>query len=472
MAQQIRTRFAPSPTGYLHVGGARTALFSYAFARHFGGTFVLRIEDTDVERSTPEATKAILAAMEWLDLDYEEGPFFQMQRIERYRGVISEMLLDGRAYHCYASPAELDQMREAQRARGEKPRYDGRWRPAAGKVLPTPPAGVSPVVRFANPVDGDVSWDDLAKGVITISNHELDDLVIARSNGEPTYNFCVCVDDWDMRITHVIRGEDHVNNTPRQINILRALGAELPVYCHVPLILGPDGHKLSKRKSTVSVMQYEADGFLPEALINYLARLGWSHGDSEVFSRADLVSWFDGHNISGSPAQWDAKKLAWMNHQYIKAADDARLAALVLPRLEAGGARIDLGPDLKLVVALLKDRAETLVDLARAAMLFYQPYQLTAALIEQHIAAAAWPALKAFADEASGISWNRVEIAALIKTLLARFSLKMPQLALPLRVLVLGNPQAPSVDAVLELLGRELVIERIRAAELQYAKLS
>ena len=470
MAQQIRTRFAPSPTGYLHVGGARTALFSYAFARHFGGTFILRIEDTDVERSTPEATQAILAAMEWLDLDYEEGPFYQMQRIERYRGVIAEMLLDGRAYHCYASPEELDQMREAQRARGEKPRYDGRWRPAAGKVLPTPPAGVPPVVRFANPIDGDVSWQDLAKGDITISNHELDDLVIARSNGEPTYNFCVCVDDWDMRITHVIRGEDHVNNTPRQINILHALGAQLPVYCHVPLILGSDGHKLSKRTGTVSVMQYQADGILPEALINYLARLGWSHGDSEVFSRADLTSWFDGHNISSSPAQWDAKKLAWINHQYIKAADDQRLAALVTPLLLAGGAKIEAGPQLTQVVALLKDRAETLVDLAHAAMLFYRPYLLTDALVEQHIAVAAWPALEAFVEQAAGISWTRVEIAALIKTVLGRFSLKMPQLALPLRVLVLGNPQAPSVDAVLELLGRELVTERIGSALAKFAK--
>jgi glutamyl-tRNA synthetase len=423
-----------------------------------------------VERSTPEATRAILAAMEWLDLGYEEGPFYQMQRLERYRGVIAEMLLDGRAYHCYASPEELDQMREAQRARGEKPRYDGRWRPAPGKLLPTPPEGVRPVVRFANPIDGDVSWDDLVKGMISIANRELDDLIIARSDGTPTYNFCVCVDDWDMRITHVIRGEEHVNNTPRQINILHALNAHQPVYCHVPLILGPDGHKLSKRTGTVSVMQYQADGILPEALLNYLARLGWSHGDSEVFSRADLISWFDGHNISGSPAQWDEKKLAWINHQYIKAADDERLAALVAPRLEAGGANLALGPDLKLVVALLKDRAETLVDLARAAMLFYQPYLLTEALVEQHVAASAWPALQAFVDEAAGISWTRVEIAALIKTLLGRYSLKMPQLAQPLRVLVLANPQAPSVDAVLELLGRDLVTERIGGALAKFVK--
>ena len=462
MTQQIRTRFAPSPTGFLHVGGARTALFSWAFARHFGGKFVLRIEDTDVERSTPEAVEAILAAMDWLDLEYDEGPFYQMQRIDRYQAAIAEMLNDGRAYHCYASSAELDAMRERQRERGEKPRYDGRWRPAPGKTLPPVPQDVRPVVRFANPEHGAVSWTDMIKGDITVSNLELDDLIIARSDGTPTYNFCVCVDDWEMQITHVIRGDDHVNNTPRQINILKALGANPPTYGHVPLILGSDGHKLSKRTGTVSVMQYQADGILPEALINYLARLGWSHGDSEVFSREDIVSWFDGHKVTASPAQWDPKKLAWLNHHYIKAADNQRLAALVRPRLSAAGISTDDGPDLVLVVALLKDRAETVAELARASTLFFQPYRLEKALVEQHVPATARPALQAFLDASADITWDRLSIAALMKSVLGQFSMKMPQLAQPLRVFAVGSPQAPSVDAVLELLGRARVRTRLQ----------
>ena len=291
MTRRVRTRIAPSPTGFLHLGTARTALFSWAFARHHGGDFILRIEDTDVARSTQEAVDQIVAAMKWLDLGHDEGPFFQMQRLDRYREVIAKMLAEGTAYHCWCSPDELEAMREAQRARGEKPRYDGRWRPEPGKPLPAPPVGVSPVVRFRNPEDGVVTWNDMVKGPITISNRELDDLVIARPDGTPTYNFCVVVDDIDMAITHVIRGDDHVNNTPRQINILRALGAELPEYGHVPMILGPDGDKLSKRHGAVSVMQYEEGGYLPEAMINYLARLGWSHGDDELFGRDQLVAW-------------------------------------------------------------------------------------------------------------------------------------------------------------------------------------
>ncbi|MBL8489514.1 MAG: glutamate--tRNA ligase, partial [Rhodocyclaceae bacterium] len=274
----VRTRFAPSPTGYLHIGGARTALFAWAYARRHGGSFILRIEDTDVARSTPEAVQAILDGMRWLGLEHDEGPFYQMQRMDRYKAVIAEMLAAGTAYRCYATPEELDQMREAQRVRGEKPRYDGRWRPEPGKALPEPPAGVQAAIRFRNPTEGAVAWDDLVKGRITIANAELDDLVIARGDGTPTYNFCVVVDDWDMGITHVIRGDDHVNNTPRQINILRALGARVPLYAHLSMILGDDGTKLSKRHGAVSVMQYDEDGYLPEAVINYLARLGWSHG--------------------------------------------------------------------------------------------------------------------------------------------------------------------------------------------------
>ena len=368
----VRTRFAPSPTGYLHVGGARTALFSWAYARHFGGTFVLRIEDTDLERSTPEAVQAILDGMQWLGLAHDEGPFYQMQRMERYREVLAQMLVDGSAYHCYSSPAEVEAMRARQRAAGEKPRYDGTWRPEPGKSLAPPPADRKPVVRFRNPADGDVTWHDVVKGTITISNRELDDLVIARPDGTPTYNFCVAVDDWDMKITHVIRGDDHVNNTPRQINILNALGAPLPHYGHVPMILGTDGEKLSKRHGAVSVMDYPAQGYLPEAMLNYLARLGWSHGDEEIFSMEQFCAWFDLDHLSKSPAQFNPEKLAWLNNHYIKLADNARLAGLARPQLEKDGAQFDGAPDLQAVIALMKERVNTINELADAAMLFYR----------------------------------------------------------------------------------------------------
>ncbi|MCX7192742.1 MAG: glutamate--tRNA ligase, partial [Proteobacteria bacterium] len=301
----IRTRFAPSPTGYLHIGGARTALFSWAYARRMGGIFILRIEDTDVERSTPEAVQAILDGMSWLNLGHDEGPFYQMQRMDRYKEVLAQLLAEGKAYYCYTTPEELEVMREAMRAKGEKPRYDGRWRPEDGKILPTPPDGVVPVVRFKNPLDGAVAWNDLVKGRIVFENSELDDLIIARSDGTPTYNFCVVVDDWDMKITHVIRGDDHVNNTPRQINILKALNATVPQYAHLSMILGDDGTKLSKRHGAVSVMQYAEDGYLPEAVINYLARLGWSHGDEEVFPVGQFVEWFDLDHITSSAAQFN-----------------------------------------------------------------------------------------------------------------------------------------------------------------------
>ena len=322
----VRTRFAPSPTGYLHIGGARTALFSWAFARHHGGQFILRIEDTDVARSTPEAVQAILDGMAWLELQHDEGPFYQMQHMDRYKEVIQSMLASGAAYYCHCSSEELEAMREAQRARGEKPRYDRRWRPEPGKTLPAPPPDASAVVRFRNPIDGSVGWHDMVKGAIEFENAELDDLIIARADGTPTYNFCVVVDDWDMQITHVIRGDDHVNNTPRQINILRALGATIPQYAHLSMILGDDGTKLSKRHGAVSVMQYRDDGYLPEAIINYLARLGWSHGDAELFSREQFVEWFDLDHITPSAAQFNTEKLRWLNQHYIKVADDARLA--------------------------------------------------------------------------------------------------------------------------------------------------
>jgi glutamyl-tRNA synthetase len=457
----VRTRFAPSPTGYLHVGGARTALFSWAYARRFHGKFILRIEDTDLERSTPEAVQAIIDGMQWLGLQHDEGPFYQMQHMDRYRAVIAQMLTEGTAYHCYASPEEVEAMRERQRAAGDKPRYDGTWRPEPGKQLPAIPAGRQPVVRFRNPPDGDVSWDDAVKGRITISNRELDDLVIARPDGTPTYNFCVVVDDWDMRITHVIRGDDHVNNTPRQINILQALGATLPVYGHVPMILGSDGEKLSKRHGAVSVMEYPAQGYLPEAMLNYLARLGWSHGDEEVFTMDQFCEWFDLDNLTKSPAQFNPEKLAWLNNHYIKLADNDRLAALAMPELERDGAQLAGGPDLSAVIAVLKDRANTVNELADAAMLFYRQPQPDPALLTQHLTDAARAALKQFVAAAPSIDWTKEAIAGLIKQVLADHQMKMPLLAMPLRLLVTGQLQTPAVDVVLTLFGRNVVLDRI-----------
>lgn len=457
----VRTRFAPSPTGYLHLGGARTALFSWAYARHFGGTFILRIEDTDLERSTPEAVQAILDGMSWLGLQHDEGPFYQMKRMDRYREVIGEMLAAGTAYHCYCTPDEVEAMRERQRATGEKPRYDGTWRPEPGKTLPAVPEGRKPVVRFKNPLDGDVTWVDMVKGPITISNRELDDLVIARPDGTPTYNFCVAVDDWDMKMTHVIRGDDHVNNTPRQINILRALGAELPQYGHVPMILGADGEKLSKRHGAVSVMEYPAQGYLPEAMLNYLARLGWSHGDDEIFSMEQFCQWFDVDHMSKSPAQFNPEKLAWLNNHYIKQADNARLEALTRPLMEQEGAQFVGAPTLQDVIALMKERVNTINELADAAMLFYREPKPDAALVMQHITDAVKPALQQFAEQCKTIKWDKAAISATTKEVLAAHKLKMPQLAMPLRLLITGQLQTPSLDAVLELFDRDVVLARL-----------
>jgi glutamyl-tRNA synthetase len=459
----VRTRIAPSPTGMLHLGTARTALFCWAFARHHGGQFVLRIEDTDLERSTEEAVQVILDSMAWLQLEYDEGPVRQTARLRHYQAAIERLLAEGKAYHCYASREELDALREAQMARGEKPRYDGRWRSenAHGR---TPPVGVKPVVRFRNPDGGDVGWNDLVKGPISFSNAELDDLVIARGDGVPTYNFAVVVDDIDMAITHVLRGDDHVNNTPRQINIYRALGASLPQFGHLPMILGPDGQKLSKRHGAVSVLQYRDDGFLPEALFNYLARLGWSHGDDEKFSRDKLVEWFDLEHVNRAPAQYNLDKLLWLNGEYLKEADDERLAALVAPRIGERGGSVESGPPLPRVIALLKDRARTLNELADAALLFYTEPVRDAALVTEHLRGASVDAVRAFAERAAAVSWERAAIQALIKQIVAELKLKMPQVAVPLRVAVTGRTQTPSIDAVLELIGREQVLVRLADA--------
>jgi glutamyl-tRNA synthetase len=460
-ATPVRTRFAPSPTGFLHLGGARTALYSWAFARHFGGTFVLRIEDTDLERSTPEAVQAIIEGMEWLGLSHDEGPFYQMQRMDRYREVVAQMLEAGSAYHCYSSPEEVEAMRERMRAAGEKPRYDGTWRPEPGKTLPAIPADRKPVVRFKNPLDGEVTWDDFVKGTITIGNKELDDLVIARPDGTPTYNFCVAVDDWDMQISHVLRGDDHVNNTPRQINILRAIGAPLPLYGHLPMILGSDGQKMSKRKDAVNVMEYPAQGYLPEAILNYLARLGWSHGDDEVFSMEQVISWFDGSHLSNSAAQFNIEKLNWLNNHYIKQADNERLAELAKPRMVEAGAEFDGAPALPAVLALMKERVNTVNELADAAMLFYRTPQPDAALMTQHLTDAVKPALAQFADRCKTVEWTKEALAAMIKEVLAANTLKMPQMAMPLRLIVTGQLQTPAIDAVLQIFGRDAILARL-----------
>jgi glutamyl-tRNA synthetase len=447
----------------LHLGTARTALFCWAFARHHGGKFILRIEDTDAERSTEQAVEVILQSMRWLELDYDEGPVRQTERLTRYKEVIEQMLADGPAYRCYASKDELEALREAQIARNEKPRYDGRWRPenARGK---TPPAGVQPVFRFRNPDDGDVEWNDLVKGPISISNRELDDLVIARSDWMPTYNFAVVVDDADMRISHVLRGEEHINNTPRQINLYRALGWTPPQFGHLPLILAPDGSKLSKRHGAVSVLQYDEDGFLPEALFNYLARLGWSHGDEEKFTREELVEWFDLQHVNRAPAQYNLDKLMWLNSEYLKEADDDRLASLVAARVEARGGDLASGPALRSVVALFKDRSRTLNELADEALLFYSEPGVKVELLAAHLNDSGRQAVQTFRDRASELPWERTALHGAIRQIVSEHKLKMPQVAGPLRVAVTGRTQTPSIDAVLELIGRDKVLKRIDRA--------
>ena len=456
----VRTRFAPSPTGYLHIGGARTALFSWAFARKTRGKFILRIEDTDTERSTEASTQAILDAMQWLGLDYDEGPFYQMQRLERYEDAAQKLVEQGKAYYCYSSKEELDAMREEQRKQGLKPRYDGRWRPENAKGK-TPPAGVTPVIRFRNPDDGEVTWDDLVKGPIAIGNQELDDLVILRGDGVPTYNFGVVVDDWDMNITHVTRGDDHVNNTPRQINIFNALGAPVPKFGHIPMILGPDGERLSKRHGAVSVMQYRDDGYLPEALVNYLARLGWGHGDAEMFTREQFVEWFSLEAVSRSPAKFNSEKLQWLNNQYMKASDDARLARLAGSFLEADGFDISNGPKLEDVVALLKERANTVKEIADASVYFYRPVAPSRALRAQHYTMDVLPAMKVLRQKLASVDWNRQALSGAVKEIMTAHGLKMPKIAMPLRVMLTGTPHTPSIDAVLELLGRDQVLQRM-----------
>jgi len=461
MTSKTRTRFAPSPTGFIHLGNIRSALYPWAFARSTGGDFILRIEDTDLDRSNQASVDVIIEGMRWLGLDYDEGPFYQMQRMDRYKAVLAELQAAGHVYACYMSMAELDALREQQMADKQKPRYDGTWRPEAGKVLPPVPAGVQPVLRFKNPQGGAVVWDDKVKGRIEISNDELDDLVIARPDGTPTYNFCVVVDDMDMAITHVIRGDDHVNNTPRQINIFRALGKDVPVYAHLPTVLNEQGEKMSKRSGAKAVTQYALEGYLPDAMVNYLARLGWSHGDDEIFSREQFLQWFNLDHLGKSAAQFDEAKLRWVNAQHIKATADDKLAELLVPFLQQQGVSMDTVRVIK-ACGLFKDRCSTLVELAGWIALIDKGAMASAEDIATHVTPAVQPALESLAKVLGVCEWSKPVIAAAIKQVLADAGLKMPQLAMPVRVLLLGTPQTPSLDAVIELMQREEVCARLK----------
>lgn len=458
----VRTRFAPSPTGFIHLGNIRSALYPWAFARATGGTFILRIEDTDLERSTQAAVDVIIEGMQWLGLDHDEGPFYQMQRMDRYKAVLAAMQAQGLVYPCYMSVAELDALRERQMANKEKPRYDGTWRPEPGKTLPAIPEGVKPVLRFRNPQGGSVVWEDKVKGRVEFSNDELDDLVIARPDGTPTYNFCVVVDDIDMAITHVIRGDDHVNNTPRQINIFRALGKEPPVYAHLPTVLNEQGEKMSKRNGAKPVTQYREEGYLPDAMVNYLARLGWSHGDDEIFSREQFLQWFNLDHLGSSAGRFDEAKLRWVNAQHLKAMDDVALSALVAEQLAKRGIAAD--ERLPRICGLFKDRCDTTVALADWAAAFYTDVTPSEAERAQHITDAIRPALQTLATKLADCAWDKASLSAVIKETITAHGLKMPQLAMPVRVLVMGTAQTPSLDAVLELQNRQTILARLQKA--------
>lgn len=463
----IRTRFAPSPTGYLHIGGVRTALFSWAFARKHHGQFVLRIEDTDLARSTAASVQAILDGMHWVGLDYDEGPFYQTKRFDRYAEVLQQLIAAGHAYYDYTSKEELDAMRREAEAKGEHFWYDRRWRPESGKTLPAVPEGVSPVVRFKMPLDGETAWDDLVKGHIAIANRDLDDLIIARADGSPTYNFCVVVDDYDMNITHVIRGDDHVNNTPKQINILKAMGAVLPQYAHLPMILNAAGAKMSKRRDAVSVVDYDRQGILPEALLNYLARLGWGHGNEEFFTMQQFVEWFDLKDVSPAASRFSHEKLLWLNAQHIKATDNQRLAALIQPRLAERGVQQTQQPALTDVLALVKDRAQDLNQLADECAYFYVRSTPTEAEIRKHWDDGAAERMQQFAAQLAALpQWQAEAIHALFKPFCDEHDIKMGKLGMPLRLAVCGTGKTPSVDAVLALIGREEVLRRIRQSNL------
>ena len=457
----VVTRFAPSPTGYLHIGGARTALFSWAFAKKHQGQFILRIEDTDLERSTPEAVKAIMDGMTWLHLDYDEGPIYQTKRMATYKTYIDQLINEDKAYLCYSSKEELEVLRESQMKAGLKPKYDGKWRPEPGKSLPPTPKNIQPVVRFKNPTSGVVSWHDLVKGEITIANEELDDLVIARGDGTPTYNFCVVIDDWEMKVTHVIRGDDHINNTPRQINLLKALNAKIPAYAHLSMILGDDGQKLSKRHGAVSVMQYFDQGYLPEAILNYLARLGWSHGDDEIFSMTDFCQWFDLDHITSSSAQFNTEKLDWLNSHYIKTLPLDRIREAIEPYLKKV---VHTPIDQNLLTSAIdihRERANHLTNLAKDIAYIFEVQKPNQQDFEKHINAEALELIKSFQASLNKIDWTKEAIHNVMNEVVTLHAIKFPKLAMPLRVLLTGIAQSPSIDAVMAILGRDETMKRL-----------
>ena len=461
----VVTRFAPSPTGYLHIGGARTALFSWLHARRHGGRFILRVEDTDRERSTPESTQAILDGMRWLGLEHDDGPYFQSDRGARYREVLDDWLASGKAYYCYRTKEELDEIREAQKARGEKPRYDGYWRDNDE----TPPTGVTPCIRFKNPLDGDVVFRDRIRGEVRVSNTELDDLVICRSDGSPTYNFCVVVDDHDMGVTDVVRGDDHVSNTPRQINMLRALGVEAPSYAHVPMILGHDGKRLSKRHGAVSVMQYAEKGYLPEALLNYLVRLGWAHGDQEIFSRDEMIRLFELDEVNQSASTFNPQKLLWLNQQYLKSIDAEEIAQRLRYYLAQAGIDPANGPHLPDLVRAQRERSSTLVDMVASSRFLFEDFaEWDDKARRKHLGAAAAEPLAdvrarlAALEEPGG--WAAEPIHGVIAGVAGERGLGMGKVAQPVRVAVAGTSVSPPIDVTLEMLGRERTLYRLDRA--------
>jgi len=457
----IRTRFAPSPTGMLHIGGVRTALFSWLYARRHNGTFILRVEDTDRERSTDEATQVILDGMEWLGLEADEGPFYQTRRMDRYREVIQEFLRTDRAYHCYCTKEELEAMRTRQQAAKQKPRYDGTCR--HGRA---PREGVSPVVRFKNPIDGAVLVEDAIHGNVLFENTELDDLIIARSDGTPTYNFCVVVDDNDMQVTHVIRGDDHLNNTPRQINMLAAMGATLPVYAHVPMILGADGAKLSKRHGAVSVLQYREEGYLPEGLLNYLVRLGWSHGDQEIFSMEEMTQLFDIRDVNKSASAFNADKLLWINQQHIMRATPQRLVKYLKPQLAALGIDTDDEAKLIAVARAQQERAKTLKEMAQNSAFFFRDVETyDAKAAQKNLTADARGVLQTLHSNLQALaSWNKESLHGVLQQQSTDSGLALGKIAQPLRVAVSGTGVSPPIDITLEVLGRTDTLKRLARA--------
>ena len=459
---KVRTRFAPSPTGLLHVGGARTALFCWLFARRHGGTFVLRIEDTDRERSTQASIDAILDGLHWLGLDPDEGPWFQTERLALYREYVERLLREDRAYRCYCSRETLEAMRAAQRTRGEKPRYDRRCRRRTGP----PPAGVDPVVRFKNPAGGTVIFDDLVRGTVAFDNRELDDLVIMRGDGMPTYNFGVVVDDLDMDVTHVIRGDDHVMNTPRQLNVIAALGASPPRYAHVPMILGADGQRLSKRHGAVGVMQFRDDGYLPEALLNQLVRLGWSHGDEEIFSREEMIARFDVADVNRAPAAFDYDKLGWLNQHYLRQADPERLGALLAERIERMGIDVSGAVTPSSIAEIQRDRARTIAEMAEKSRFAFEDYgDFDAGAAKKHLRPVALEPLEAVREKLCAIAkWEPALLHAAVIECAEALSLNLGKVAQPLRVALTGTAASPAIELTLQMVGRDAALARIDRA--------